>query len=203
MLSMEVAMVEAAQRLYTYEEYLEIEQSTGLKHEYFQGHVLAMAGSTPEHNELGINLIFQLKLRLGSGPCKVYASDLKVSASEDGLYTYPDLAVVCGPLQRSGKDPNAVQNPVVLVEVLSDSTIHYDRVEKFEHYQKIATLRDYVLVDQHRPSVDHLRRNPDQSWTLRTLHLADTLHLESLGVSIPIADIYAGVALQPGTRRLG
>lgn len=196
-------MSEGASRRYTYAEYVELERHTGLKHEYFRGRVLRMDDVTPEHVEIASNLLFSARRSLQGHLCKVYSASLKICVGEDDLSTYADLAIVGVPLQRSAIDENAVRNPSVLVEVLSEATALYDRVEKFEHYQKIATLRDYVLVDQHRPSVDHLRRNPDQSWTLRTLRLTDTLHLESLGVSIPIADIYAGVALQPGTRRLG
>lgn len=194
-------MAEPARRLLDYEEYLEIERSTGEKHEFLQGHVLAMAGASPEHGELCANLISLFKTALRGRPCKVYPSDLKVRVSEDGLYTYPDVSVVCGALQRSARDANAVCNPVVLCEVLSDTTEGYDRGEKFEQYQQIPSFLEYILVSQRGPSVDHLRRNPDGTWTFRTLGPADSLRLDSVGVTLPVAEIYEGVTLPMGPRR--
>lgn len=190
-------MAEPAIRLHSYDEYLALERATGERYEYIDGHMLAMAGGTPEHAELCVNLGSLFKAALRGRPCKVYSSDLKVCVGEDGLFTYPDLAVVCGKLQRSARDPNAVRNPVVLVEVLSDGTEAYDRGEKFEKYRQIASLREYVLVSHRKPGVELLRWSPDGSWNLRALGPQDTLHLESLEVEIPVAAIYEDVELPP------
>ncbi len=190
-------MAEPAIRLHSYDEYLALEQATGERYEYIDGHILAMAGGTLAHGELSVKLAILLSNALRGRPCKIYPSDVKVCVADDGLYTYPDLSVVCGPPISSAHDPNAVRNPVVLVEVLSDGTEAYDRGEKFEKYRQIASLREYVLVSHRKPGVDLLRWSPDGSWILRALGPQDTLHLESLGVEIPVAAIYEDVELPP------
>ena len=191
-------MAEAARRIYAYQDYLDIELSTGVKHEFIDGHVLAMAGSTPEHADLTLSIGSLLRAALRGSACHAYSSDLKIGISEDGLYTYADAAVVCGPLQRSRRDNNAVLNAVVLVEVLSDTTEAYDRGEKFQQYQQIPSFREYVLVSQHGIAIDHLRRDDDGAWTIRTLRSEDSLTLDSIGVTLRVADIYDGVQLAPG-----
>lgn len=194
-------MAEPALRRYTYKEYLDIEQATGEKHEFFDGDVRRMPESSPEHALLTANVGALLRNALKGAPCRAYSSDLKIGVSEDGLFTYADAAVVCGPLQRTHRDNNAVMNVAVIVEVLSDSTEAYDRGEKFHQYQQISSFREYVLISHHHVLVDHFHRGEGGSWTLRSLGPADILSLATIAVVIPVAEIYDGVALSPG--RLG
>lgn len=173
----------------TPEEYLRIERAAEFKSEYFAGEMFAMAGGKPEHSLLKANVTIALGSRLRGRPCRVYDSDLRVLVSATGLYTYPDATVVCGPLETHDGDTGT--NPTVLVEVLSDSTEIYDRTTKFDHYRKIASLREVLFVSQHQPIVERFSRSDDGSWNLTDARgLGASIELTSIGVSLPLAEVY-------------
>src|SRR5258706_2441295 len=137
---------------YSYEEYLALEASSNVKHEFYDGEINAMAGGTPEHAALQLAAGVLLVPQLRGGPCHGYGSDLRVH-TPSGLATYPDLTFICGPSDRDPADPNAITNPVLLIEVLSRSTEGYDSSEKFEHYKTLRSLRQYVLVSHREHSM--------------------------------------------------
>lgn len=185
----------AAQTSINYETYLTIEREADQKHEWLNGHIYAMAGGTIEHGQLTTQMIGEL-LRLASAcGCRVYNSDVKIRVQATGLATYPDASVVCGTVERDQGDRNALVNPVVLVEVLSDGTEAYDRGDKFAHYRQIPSLRDFVLVSQHEPRVELYSRDERGRWVLSTAGVGDRFSLTAMDGPIEVDRIYAGVEL--------
>lgn len=184
-------MAEAALKMkLSYEDYLSIEAEHDQKHEFLDGEVFAMAGGTPTHAALKTSLTGMVWSQLGAGPCRPFDADLKIRVPATGLATYPDLSVICGPLERDAEDRNAATNPVLLVEVLSPTTAAWDRGEKFAHYQQLPSLRHYLLVSQDRPAIEHFARQADGSWRY-TRHLdGDTLHLPDLGLTLRVSEVY-------------
>ena len=150
----------------TPEEYLNRERSADFRSEYFGGEMFAMAGASANHNLIVLNAGAILREQLKRKPCRVYPSDLKLRIVATGLYTYPDLSVVCGEPQLESDGGDVLLNPMVLVEVLSDSTEAYDRGKKFEHYRTIPSLKHYVLIAQDRHSIDCFSRKSDGIWSL-------------------------------------
>src|SRR5438067_352701 len=139
-------MIERQRAWTSAEEYLELEETADYKSEYFDGEVFAMAGGTPEHNLIAANLIGELRNQLEETPCRVYPSDQRVKIPDTGLYTYPDVTVVCADPQFEEPDRRAMLNPTLIVEVLSETTEAYDRGDKFAHYRRLSSLREYVMV---------------------------------------------------------
>lgn len=174
----------------TYAEYLARERTSGVKHEYLRGDVWAMAGGTPTHARLSMALGWSLRNRLQGKPCVPYSSDLRVRIESTDRATYPDLTVICGPEQAAADDPDAITNPTVIVEVLSETTERSDRGEKFAHYQRLATLREYVLVSQDSQRIEVFRRE-GSTWVLSIYEAGATVKLESLALEFPVSEIYA------------
>lgn len=168
---------------------------SAVKHEFLGGDIYAMAGGTPEHAALSAALIARLAALTRGGPCRAYTSDLRVRVLRTGLATYPDAAVVCGPLERDPESPSHVTNPALLLEVLSPGTEEYDRGEKREHYQQIDSLKEYVVLAQDRPHIEIWRRGDDGAWTHAALGAGETLMLESLGGSLAVDELYADAGL--------
>jgi Uma2 family endonuclease len=156
--------------------------------------MFAMGGASREHNIITLNVGSGLHGQLSHRSCEVYQADMRVRVSPSGLYTYPDIAVVCGEPQFEDAELDTLLNPSVLLEVLSESTEDYDRGTKFEHYRQIQSLTDYVLIAQKKPHVEHFHRQPDGRWILwETNSLDDELDLPSIGCQLKLADIYAKV----------
>jgi Uma2 family endonuclease len=174
----------------TFAEYVALEAKSETKHELVNGEIYAMAGGTPEHSRLAANVIGELRAALRGRPCVTFTSDLRVRVLATGLATYPDASVVCGRLEVDPDDKNTVTNPVVLVEVLSESTEQYDRDEKRAHYRQIPSLRDYLLVSQHERRVEHYHRNDDGSWTLLDVRARGEVRLEAIGCRLAVDAIY-------------
>jgi Uma2 family endonuclease len=174
-------------------EYIALEKTADSKHEFFNGEVFAMAGGSPEHTFLAMSLGIALGSRLRGHPCRPFGSDLRVRIPATGLATYPDMAVVCGPLQRDPEDADTVTNPTLVAEVLSESTERYDRGVKLRNYFMLASLQEYLLLSQGQSCIEQYSRNPEGSWIFRVLRAGDRLVLPSLGLEIPIDEIYAGV----------
>lgn len=162
------------------------------KLEYVGGLAHAMAGGTPEHGALAANVIGHLRDVLRDRPCQVYTSDVRVAVEATGLRTYPDVTIVCGKVERTDKAISVV-NPIVLVEVTSDSTADWDRGGKFAHYRQIPSLREYVVVNHHERLVEHHARGPDDTWTLRDVRADGVVELSSLGCALPLGEIYLKV----------
>jgi Uma2 family endonuclease len=182
----------------TVEEYFEFEERAEEKHEYDEGEVLAMSGGTPPHAAIGANLIGAIWMRMRGKPCQPYGSDLRVRAGKSVRYVYADAVVVCGPLQFDPLDPRqkTILNPLVIAEVLSESTEGYDRGEKFARYREIESLREYVLIDQTRPRVEVYYRR-ESNWAFTPVgDPNEDVQLASLDVRIPMAEIYERVVFQ-------
>lgn len=175
------------------EEYLAFERSSEGKHEYLDGQVWGMAGASLAHGRIARNLGSRLEIALREGPCESFGADLRVYCPGMGLYTYPDLSVVCGPPELKDARADTLLNPVALVEILSPSTEAYDRGRKFAAYRTIGSLREYVLVAQDRMSVEVFRRG-EAGWSYQALDgPGDRLGLESAGVEVGLAEIYERV----------
>jgi Uma2 family endonuclease len=179
-------------------EYLEIERAAEFKSEFYQGEMFAMSGGKPQHSLIATNLAREFSMRLRSSECVAYNTDLRIKIEASGLYTYPDLSVICGPLRFAEGTDDTVVNPTVLVEVLSDSTEAYDRGTKFEHYQQIPTLQEYLLVSQKAARIEQFRRQPGGDWLLKVAAGMDqSLELPSLAIVIPLAEVFARVSFSP------
>jgi Uma2 family endonuclease len=176
-------------------DYLQVEEMSAVKHEFLDGEIYAMAGGTPEHAALCAALIVLIGAKLRGGPCRVYTSDLRVRVLATGLATYPDASVVCGELERDPESRTHVTNPSVMFEVLSPGTEDYDRGEKREHYQQVASLRAYVVVAQGRRQVEVWQRASDGAWSHRVLGAGDTIDLEVIRCRVAVDELYgeAGV----------
>ena len=182
----------------TLQEYLKREATAEYKSEFYHGEIFAMSGGSPEHNDVSGNVFSQLKNRLRSSGCRPSNSDQRVRIPPNGFCTYPDVSIVCGDRQFDALDPQAINNPVVVIEVLSPSTERYDRGKKFERYRDLESLREYVLIAVERPSVEKFTRRADGTWLLTPLKGLDAeLVLESAGVAIPLSEVYEDIAFRP------
>ena len=175
---------------YEWADYLALEASSNVKHEFLGGQIYAMAGGTPEHAALAAAVVGILFAQLRAGRCRVHDSDLRVRVLATGLATYPDATVVCGPLERDPEDHNAVTNPVLIVEVLSRGTEEYDRGDKFEHYKRIPSLRQYVLVSHSEQEIEVWTRNGADTWTQAIARAGHTAELASVGARIEVRELY-------------
>src|ERR687887_67225 len=189
--------------LFTIDQYLALERTEEERHEYLDGCVYAMAGESPDHGRICMNLYGSLWPQLRGTPCEALAKDPKVRCgptprpgqSMQGLFAYPGLVIVCGALQFHDQARDVLLNPTVIVEVLSPSTEAFDWGEKFRRYRTwLPTLTDYVLVAQDRPLIDHYRRQEDDTWVLRALEgLQARMHLVTIGCTVPLTDVYERV----------
>lgn len=180
----------------TIAEYLALEEASETKHEYLDGQVYDMAGGTPEHALLVANVSGELRTQLRDRPCRAFSSELRVRVQETGLLTYPDVSVVCGKLRRDVDDPNAIVNPIVLVEVLSKSTEGYDRADKFAHYRRIASLREYVLISYQMKRIEVYRRAEEGAWIMHEVD-SGSIDLVSIGCVLSVDEVYRGVFEEP------
>lgn len=175
----------------TYAEYLAAERVSAEKHEYLRGEVFAMAGGTIEHGRLAAAVAGELGVALRGRRCVPFSSDVRIRVLATDRSTYPDVSVVCGSLERAPDDSEAITNPTVLVEVLSDSTEADDRGEKFAHYRRIPSLREYVLVSQRAQRIEVFHRAAGGSWTLSEAGPGEALRLESVDVVLSVDSVYA------------
>lgn len=179
---------------YTFQEYLALEASSTVRHEFFAGEIYAMAGGTPQHAALAMAVGAALLSQTRGGQCRVHSSDLRVRALATGLTTYPDVTVVCGPYETDPQDKNTVVNPRVLVEVTSESTEDYDRGEKLESYQRIPSLEAVVLISHREQLIEVLERAGDSTWRRSEARPGASLKIAALGATLVVADIYAAAA---------
>lgn len=183
-------MVEPASARIPYADYLTLERAAGVKHEYLDGVARAMAGGTIEHARLASRADRLFGAALASRPCEAFSSDAKIRIEASDRTTYADLVIVCGKVERSASDPEAIANPTILLEVLSDSSEAYDRGEKFRHYRRLASLREYVLVSQREPLVEVWRREGD-TWRLREYGPGQMVRLEAIEAEVSLDALYA------------
>ena len=180
----------------TPEEYLVRERAAPTKSEYYRGEMSALAGATREHILILGNLVYELKGRLMSRDCEVYSNDMRVLISATGLYTYPDVVVVCGEPILADQHMDILTNPLLIIEILSESTQDYDRGGKFHQYMRIPSLQEYLTISQTEMLVDHAVRQPDGGWLVREIGPENpTVSLTSIAIQLDLADIYRKVPL--------
>ncbi len=184
--------MQAARARFRFDEYVELEARSEIKHEFLDGEVFAMAGRSPEHAALAGRLALQLGRALAGRPCEVFTSDLRVRVAESGLTTYPDLTVVRGAWERDPQDAQTLTNPVLLIEVLGASTAAYDRGEKLAHYQRIASLQEVLLAAHDSPRLELWRRDGPR-WLLVVAKDGEQLELASVPARLVVDDLYRGL----------
>jgi Uma2 family endonuclease len=181
---------------YSIEDYLAMERDSEVKHEYFDGEIFMMARARPVHNRLSAQSLASFVVQLRGHGCFVSGSDQRVRTGS-GLYTYPDITIVCGKPQFNKDRPEALLNPTVVIEVLSATTADYDRGAKFKHYRTIAGLQAYVLIDSREQRIELFERTPDASWRF---DIADTpegaVEITSIGCTLTVAEVYDQVTFE-------
>lgn len=178
----------------TPQEYLALERKAEYKSEFYQGEIFAMAGASSAHNIISSNLNRILGTQLLHRDCIVYGGDMRVKVSPLGKYTYPDIMVACGNKIFDDAEEDTLVNPVLIIEILSHSTERYDRGAKFDHYQFIKTLAEYVLVSQDNRRVERYVRQANGDWAYRAFkENEDVIKLESLGCELVLHEIYLKV----------
>jgi len=186
---------------YTEDQYLSIEREADERHEYLDGQIYAMAGESPEHGAICTNLTREVSAQLKGTRCQAFAKDMRVrsgplprrSYSQKGLYSYPDLLVVCGELQFLDENRDVIINPKVIIEVASPSTGAFDRGEKFRRYRTHnSSLTDYLIVAQDRPFIEHFARQENGLWLIAAsvIELTDSIHIASINCTLRLAEVY-------------
>jgi Uma2 family endonuclease len=190
-----------AQIRYTEDQYLSIEREADERHEYLDGQIYAMAGETPEHGAICTNLTAEIALQLRGTPCQAFAKDMRVRSgplprrhySQKGLYSYPDLVVVCGEMQFLDENRDVIINPKVIIEVASPSTEAFDYGEKFLRYRTFnPSLTDYLIVAQDRPSIEHFALREDRLWMIAdsVVELSGSVRIASINCNLRLAEVY-------------
>ncbi len=181
----------------TPEEYLAIERQAEIKSEYYDGEMFMMAGASREHNLINTNITGFLQPQLRHKPCEIYANDMRVRVPATGLYTYPDIVVVCGEPEFEDEHVDTLLNPTLLVEVLSDSTERYDRGKKATHYRSVETLREYLLVAQDEYKIERYARQADGDWRLTDFRTPDArVELASIACVLELSEVYDKVKFE-------
>ncbi len=183
----------------TEEQYLEIERRAESKSEFHDGQMFPMAGGSPNHSLLANRIGALLDRQMPFG-CRTFNADLRIKIASFGLYTYADCSVICGELNYADDRRDVILNPLLIVEVLSPSTEGYDRGKKFEFYRTIESFREYLIVHQDRPHVEHYSRQDDGSWLLREhTDPGGSVAIARLNIDISLTDLYASALFAPPT----
>ncbi len=178
------------------QEYLAVERDSEIRHEFFAGQMFAMGGggASREHNLITLNVGAKLHAHLSGHPCEAYVNDMRVKVDSSGLYTYPDIVIVCDKPQFEDEEVDTLLNPQVILEVLSKSTESYDRGKKFEHYRRLPSLEEYLLVSQDEPHIEHFVKQPDDHWLLgEATGLDAAIEISTVDCRLSLADVYAKV----------
>src|SRR5215471_5923806 len=187
-----------SQRVLTYvspEEYLRRERLADFKSEYLNGEIFAMSGASREHNLITVNIGAEFNRQLRGRPCEAYTNDMRVKVLSNGLYTYPDVIVVCGEPRFEDKETDTLLNPTLLVEVLSPSTEKYDRIAKTSYYRAIDSLKEHLLVAQNEIRVEQYTKQPDGQWLLSEYLSHDSIvDLSSIECTLKLSDVYDRIA---------
>ncbi len=185
-----MAQISHTQKKYTSQEFLDREETAEQRSEYIDGHIYGMAGGTASHIQISFNLTKLLTEKL-RGKCRAYQSEMKVRVERENAFYYPDVTLVCGEQKFYRGRQDVVENPLLLVEVLSDSTKEYDKNDKFFSYQKIDTFTEYLLVSQDKYAIQQYIRQADGNWKIKATIGADSeLYLESVDITVPMREVY-------------
>ncbi|MBE9048819.1 Uma2 family endonuclease [Nostocales cyanobacterium LEGE 11386] len=185
------------QRYYTPEEYLALEEAADYKSEYIDGQIIPMAGRTINHNQIALNLSTELNFAFKKQSYRVYMGDVRLWIPQKRIYTYPDVMILAGEPEFFNNRRDIILNPQVIVEVLSKSTKGYDRENKFEAYRTIATLQEYLLIDQTRIYVEQFSKTGKKQWSLREYDEEDqAIALATVPLEISLQDLYNKVQFE-------
>lgn len=181
---------------YTYADYVALELESSTRHEFLDGEIYAMAGGSEDHSALAAEVLRALGNAVGDRPCRVHTSDLRIYVESPGLATFPDGSVVCGPLEQHGPSPRATAlNPMVLLEVTSDSSQEYDTQEKVEYYRTIPSLRDYIIVSHRERRITVHSRDDAGTWTTKVAIRGGRVEARSLRAELMVDVIYRGSSM--------
>lgn len=179
------------------EDYLLQEETSLEKHEYYAGEVFAMSGGSINHNTISGNVFGEIRAFLKGKTCRVFNSDQKIHIEANGLFTYPDLSIVCGELKTWNNRNDVIINPVVIIEVLSPSTAGYDRGDKFKLYRDIPSLKEYILISSTEVRIEQYTRQSEHFWNFQeTKDASAALQIETVGFSCPLAEVYRDVVFE-------
>ena len=182
---------------FTIEEYLQMEEVSEEKHEYYQGEIFAMSGPKVPHNIIAGNVYGELKQMLKGKSCRPFNSDQQIHIPQNSLFTYPDISIVCGEIITLNNDDWNILNPTVIIEILSLGTKDYDRGGKFKLYRDITTLKEFILIDSEAISIEAFRINDGGHWELEEYRkINDSLFIKAIQLSIPVIEIYEGTKLE-------
>jgi Uma2 family endonuclease len=185
---------------YTLEEYFELERTSEERWEYFNGEVFCMSGVSPNHSRIESNTITALNNKLGSRGCAVFTADMRIGVPAAPPYRYADLSVLCDePVFEKIGGVEALINPAVIVEVLSPSTEAYERGDKFTFYKSVSSLREYVLVAQHRTHITHYVKEAEENWSYELNELASEIALPTIDCVLALSEVYHNVRFDPLT----
>jgi len=189
------------QHKWTAAEYLAFEDASDTKHELIDGQIYDMSGASDNHIFITLNAAANLRPQLQGRDCRLFNSDLRVQVEATGLFTYPDLTIVCGPQERSSASKNAMLlNPTVIIEVLSPSTELYDRGAKFTNYRTISSLQHYVLIAQDHAHIEIYTRQANGSWNFtEAVGLDAVIALEHIGCTLALGEVYAQITFDEPT----
>lgn len=193
-------MAMARQEIYSPAEYLALDENSKARHEYWNGEIYMMSGSTPTHNRLTLNLVGALDRAIAKRkrPCTVYATDLRLRIENVNVFSFPDVMVICGKLEYYANRPDVVMNPILIVEVMSDSTERFDHTKKFAAYRQIPSLQAYLIVDQHSVFVECFEKDKSGQWIVQVHDsLKQTLKLDCLDIGISLRAMYAQIQFRP------
>lgn len=174
------------------EDYLEFERTSEIRHEYFNGEIFAMVGASLNHNQIHVNVLTELRNQLKTSPCRPFSNDMRVKVQEIDKYTYPDIVIVCGDieLEKTGGMETLI-NPVVIIEILSNSTEAYDRGTKFQHYRLIPSLQEYILISQYSCLVEKFIRGDEGSWLYFSYEeMGQIMIIKAIKCELPLQEIY-------------
>ncbi|MEA1967171.1 MAG: Uma2 family endonuclease [Thermodesulfobacteriota bacterium] len=184
----------------TPEEYLEFDRTSDIKYEYFEGEIFAMTGAKKNHNLINTSITVNLVNKMGNSECRVFSNDMRVKIENKSGFAYPDIAIACGDLEFEDNEFDTLTNPIVIIEILSDSTELYDRTEKFTYYRAISTLQEYILVSQNKCRVERFVRKEGGMWGMFHYEcMEQIIKIESIDCEMSLSDIYQWVEFENGT----
>ncbi|WAC09986.1 Uma2 family endonuclease [Dyadobacter pollutisoli] len=180
-------------KMYSEKEYLELEREAEYKSEYYRGEIFAMAGASYDHNRIKENLSIEIGVFFKDKSCQSFSSDMRLHIPQTGLYTYPDLLILCGKPELLDDQADTIMNPTALIEVLSKTTSGYDRGEKFHFYRGIPTLKEYIMIDSLSISAEVWAKNEDGMWFLASeAHsIEEYITSANFDLKLKLSDIYA------------
>ncbi|MBL7092682.1 Uma2 family endonuclease [candidate division KSB1 bacterium] len=195
-------MQQLEKKYYTPEEYLELEETAEYKSEYYQGEIFAMSGATANHNFISGNLLTGLNNAQKTHKCFSFTNDMRLWINAKNLFTYPDFMIVCGKLEYYTNRKDTITNPLIIIEVLSDSTKNYDRGEKFVFYRSIPTFQEYIIIDQYSVYIEHFFIETKKQWLLIEYNdINSILKFSKIDFQIPLKDVYNLIEFDNAKRR--